>query len=90
MHDLLTFEFLLISPLLREGQILCRILAANLFYKVKIQCRGGKACICFDSCLEIKWLLLGMCLSSRFLVPMSLFLSIPRSLGTILPKSSAQ
>lgn len=75
-------------PLQRERQILWRILAANLLYKMKIQCGGRRVYICFDSCLEIKWLHLERCPSSRFLVPIS-FSPYPRSLVTILPKSSA-
>lgn len=63
-------------PLQGERQILWRILAANLLYKIKIQCGRRKVYICFDSCLEIKWLHLEMCLLSHFLVPICLFLSM--------------
>lgn len=75
-------------PLQRERQILWRILAANLLYKMKIQCGDRGVYICFDSCLEIKWLHLERCPSFHFLVPIS-FSPYPRSLVTILPKSAA-
>lgn len=88
MHDLLTFD-LLISHCKGERKILWRILAAHLFYKMKILYGGRKVYVCFDSCLEIKMAPSGSVLLVSFSGSQLSFSLYLRFLTTVLPKSSA-